>query len=71
MYVILVYTLLATRALKQPLTPAVQLLNNTVHTCIHNKSYSAQSYTRRPASADRTARAANFSRAGLIGDLGL
>ena len=28
-------------------------------------------YTRRPASADRTARAANFRRAGLIGDAGL
>ena len=27
--------------------------------------------TRRPASADRTARAANFRRAGLIGDVGL
>jgi len=30
-----------------------------------------QTQTRRPASSDRTARAANFRRAGLIGDVGL
>jgi len=46
----------------------------TISTIKDEKSAASAKYhyiTRRPASADRTARAANFRRAGLIGDVGL